>query len=71
VVETGVAAEVVEVAKTEVTITKVKTIIRIDKDNTTTKEDLKDSNSNSQACLNHQLKRLHSKCSSSQQLKCK
>lgn len=62
-VEIEAATEVVEVAKTEVTITKVKTIIRIDKDNTTTKEDLKVSNN-----LSHKSKLLHSKCSS--QLNC-
>ena len=61
--ETEAATEVVEVAKIEVMITKVKTIIRIDKDNTITKEDLKFSNN-----LSHQFKLLLSKCSS--QLKC-
>lgn len=64
-----VRAEVVEEAKTEATTTKVKTIIKIDKDNTTTKETLKCSNN--QECSNRPHNRLNqhlSKCSSSQQL---
>jgi len=65
-------AEVVEVAKTEVTTTKVKTIIKIDKDNTTTKETLKcNSNQDSSHRPNNRYKEHLSKCSSSQQLKCK